>query len=232
MADKFVMIHSIASWVWGKGGDFLLPKGNRFVFLEQAALDGMEAFFRLGQYMPRENISFGASESHRFFVERKAAATIGNYGALNSFRAAVPAEMRDLLGVSLPPGPPLLAGSDLVIWRHSRKDDEVAQLLSALFSTEVQIKYSDYMGDLPVTKNALESLGESKDAEMNTFIETLNTGRLFSTTKFGGMLENQLAAGLMELWANLLKNPPDNLRESIQRTLEPIRRRFDMMNVK
>jgi len=232
MADKFVMIHSIASWVWGKGGDFILPKDNRAVFLEQAALDGMEAFFRLGQYMPQENISFGASESHRFFVERKAAATIGNYGALNSFRAAVPAEMRDLLGVSLPPGPPLLAGSDLVIWRHSRKDDEVAQLLSALFSTDVQIKYSDYMGDLPVTKDALESLGESKDAEIDTFIETLNTGRLFSTTKFGGMLENQLSTGLMELWANLLKNPPDNLRESIQRTLEPLQRRFDMMNVR
>jgi hypothetical protein len=120
----------------------------------------------------------------------------------------------------------------LVIWRHSRKDDEVAQLLSALFSTDVQIKYSDYMGDLPVTKDALESLGESKDAEIDTFIETLNTGRLFSTTKFGGMLENQLSTGLMELWANLLKNPPDNLRESIQRTLEPLQRRFDMMNVR
>ena len=94
------------------------------------------------------------------------------------------------------------------------------------------MKYSDYMGDLPVTKEALENLGESKDAEIDTFIETLNIGRLFATTKFGGMLETQLAAGLTELWSNLLKNPSSNSREAIQRTLQPVQRKFDMMNEK
>jgi multiple sugar transport system substrate-binding protein len=232
MADKFVVIHAIASWVWGKGGDFVLPKGNRAIFLEQAALEGMEAFFRLGQYMPEENLSFSAAESHHFFVERKAAVTIGDYGSLGRFRAAVPPEMRDLLGVSLPPGPPLLAGSDLVIWRHTRKDEDVAHLLSILFGTEVQIKYSEYMGDLPVTVDALENLAESHDSNMDTFIETLDTGRLFTTAKFGGMLELQLAAGLKDLWANLCCNPSGDVKRTIQKSLEPIRRRFDMMNEK
>lgn len=232
MADKFVMIHAITSWVWGKGGDFILPKGNRAVFLEEAALDGIEAFFRLGQYMPRENISFSAAESHSFFVERKAAITVGDYGCLKRFSAAIPAEMRHLLGVALPPGPPLLAGSDLVVWRHSRKDHEVAHALSILFSTEVQIKYSDYMGALPVTEEALENLAEPSDANMDILIETLDKGRLFATTKFGGMLEVQLAAGLTELWANLSQNPSEDLKEIIRKSLEPVRRRFDMMNEK
>lgn len=232
MADKFVVIHAITSWVWGKGGDFILPKGNRAVFLEPAALEGIEAFFRLGQYMPRENLSFRSAESHRFFIERKAAVTIGDYGSLKKFRAAIPPELRDLLGVALPPGPPLLAGSDLVVWRHSRKDHEVAHALSILFSTEVQIKYSDYMGALPVTEEALENLAEPGDSNMDVFIETLDKGRLFATTKFGGMLELQLAAGLTELWANLSQNPSENLKEIIQKSLEPVRRRFDMMNEK
>ncbi|MGC1376577.1 MAG: extracellular solute-binding protein [Anaerolineales bacterium] len=232
MADKFVMIHAIASWVWGKGGDFILSKGNRAAFLEQAALQGMEAFFRLSQYMPAENPSFSASESHRFFVERKAAATIGDYGALGRFRAALPPEMRDLLGVALPPGPPLLAGSDLVIWRHTRKDEEVAHLFSILFGTEVQIKYSEYMGGLPVTVDALENLAESRDANIDTFIETLEAGRLFTTAKFGGMLELQLAAGLKDVWANLSQNPSGDVKGTIRTSLEPIRRRFDMMNEK
>ena len=232
MADKFVTIHAITSWVWGKGGDFIQPKDNHAAFLEQAALEGMEAFFRLGQYMPQENISFSASESHRFFAERKAAMTIGDYGSLAKFRAAVSPEIRDLLGVALPPGPPLLAGSDLVIWRHSRKDNEVAHVVSIMFSTEVQIKYSDYMGGLPVTKDALENLAESGDSNIDTFIETLNVGRLFATTKFGGMLEMQLALGLTDLWANLLQYPSGDLKGTIKKTLGPIQRRFDMMNEK
>ena len=66
MADKFVVIHAIASWVWSKGGDFTLPKGNHAVFLEPPALDGMEAFFRLSQYMPPENLSFSASRISPF----------------------------------------------------------------------------------------------------------------------------------------------------------------------
>ncbi len=88
------------------------------------------------------------------------------------------------------------------------------------------------MGDLPVTKDALENLAESNDANIDTFIDTLNTGRLFATTKFGGMLEMQLAAGLVELWTNLSQNPSNNLKETIQKSFEPIRRRFDMMNEK
>ncbi len=230
MADKFVMIHAISSWVWGKGGDFISLKGNRAMFLQQDALDGLEAFFKLQKYMPAESASFNASDSHHFFLERKAAATIADFGSLSRFRAAIGPEFRSLLGVALPPGPPLLAGSDLVIWRHTRKDNEVGHLLSALFSTEVQIKYSEHVGHLPVTLDALENLGEANDDELDIFVETLNTGRLFATTKFGGMLELQLAGVLTDLWAIMSRTPGADVREILQKSLAPIQRRFDMMN--
>ncbi len=230
MKDKFVLIHSLPSWVWGKGADFISLKGNRAMFLQQDALDGIESYFRLSRYMPPENVSFGSSESHQFFVDRKAAATIGDFGALGKFRAAVSPEMRHLLGVALPPGPPLLAGSDLVVWRHTRKDEEVSHLLNALFSTEVQIKYSEYMGCLPVTLDALESLGDAKDDGVDMFIDVLSKGRVFATTKFGGMLELQLAITLIQVWAELAQNPTENLRETLRKSLEPVQRRFDMIN--
>lgn len=230
MSDKFVLIHAISSWVWGKGGDFISPKGNRALFTQDEALDGIEAFFKLGKYMPAENASFSAAQSHAFFLERKAAVTIADYGSLEKFRATLSPELRGLLGVALPPGPPLLAGSDLVVWRHTRKDHDVAHLLSALFSTEIQIKYSQHVGHLPVTLDALENLGEEKDAEMDMFIETLNAGRLFATTKFGGMLELQLAGILTDLWASVAKTPVENIRETLQKSLQPLQRRFDMMN--
>lgn len=229
MADRFVIIHSIVSWVWGKGGDFISPDGKRAIFLEKDALDGMEAYFRLGQYMPANSHTLTATDAQRIFTERKAALTLGPYGSLKSFLAAVPADKRELLGVVLPPGPPLVAGSDLVLWRHSRKPDEVAQLISVLFSNEVQIKYAAYLGHLPVTKEALEQIATNGDQNTHTFIETLNKGRLFTATKFAGMLEAQLSAGLAGLWANLAQHPSENIRDVIQNALQPLRRRFETL---
>ena len=72
------------------------------------------------------------------------------------------------------------------------------------------------MGGLPVTKNAFENLTESDEA-IHTFTETLDKGRLFATTKFGGMLEIQLVLGLTDLWANLSKYPSDDLKETIKK---------------
>jgi len=230
MADKFVIIHSVVSWVWGKGGDFISPEGNRAVFLEPAALDGLEAYFRLSRYMPDAGRPLSVAEAQQLFVERKAAITMGPYGSLNSFLAAVPPEMRGLLGVALPPGPPLIAGSDLVYWRHSRKDQEVFKLFETLFNTEIQIKYAEYLGDLPVTMNALEHLAKSTDPNVRTFVATLDKGRIFATTKFAGILEVQLGAALAGLWAEYSAQPADNLRDRLRTALGRVNHRFDMMH--
>ena len=230
MADKFVIIHSIVSWVWGKNGDFISPAGTRAIFLEKDALDGMEAYFRLMRYMPDGGRPFDFVQAEQLFIERKAAITLGSYGSLRDFRDSVAPEYHSQIGVALPPGPPLLAGSDLAIWRHSIKEDEIIELMSALYSTEIQIKYAEYLGDLPVTKSALEHLAQSPDEGVRMFTTTLDQGRIFAVTKFAGMLEIQLATALCTLWASLSEKPADNLRETIRKTLEPVRHRFDMLN--
>jgi multiple sugar transport system substrate-binding protein len=228
-ADKFVIIHSIVSWVWGRGGDFISPDEHRAIFLEKAALDGFEAYFRLAQYMPYAGRPISVSEAKRLFVERKAAVTLGPYGSLNSFHMSTPPELHDRLGVALPPGPPLIGGSDLVVWRYSQKNDEVTRLLTVLFSPDVQVKYAEYLGDLPVTQGALEHLAKSTDSNVRTFITTLDKGRIFSTTKFAGMLEVHLATTLARFWAELYEHPSDNLRGYLKEGLEPVRRRFDTL---
>jgi len=229
MADKFVIIHSIVSWVWGKGGDFISPNDNRAVFLEETAVDGLEAYFRLGRFMPNAGRPLSVPDAKRLFVERKAAVTLGPYGSLNSFLASTAPEFRDLLGVALPPGPPLIAGSDLVLWRYSQKYDELAKLFSVLFNTNVQVKYAEYLGDLPVTNEALDHLAKSTDSNVRTFIATLDKGRVFATTKFAGMLEIHLAVTLARLWAELYEHPTDDLRTSLREALDPVRQRFDAL---
>ncbi|HSB02068.1 MAG TPA: extracellular solute-binding protein [Anaerolineales bacterium] len=225
-ADKFVIIHSVVSWVWGKGGDFISPDDNRAMFLDEAALNGLEAYFRLAQYTPNAGRPLSVAEAKRLFVERKAAITMGPYGSLHDFLASTPPALHDLLGIALPPGPPLIAGSDLVLWRHSQKSDEIARLLTFLFSTSVQVNYAEYLGDLPVTSEALDHLARSTDSNLRTFITTLDKGRIFSTTKFAGMLEVHLAATLTRLWLELSEHPAHNLREYLREGLDPVQRKF------
>jgi len=229
-SDKFVIIHSIVSWVWGKGGDFISPEGKRAIFLEKPALDGMEAYFRLQQYTPNAGEPLSVPTAKRLFVERKAAVTLGPYGSLNEFLDSVSPEHRDRLGVALPPGPPLIAGSDLVFWRYSYKTNEAGNLLKALFSSDVQVKYAKFLGDLPVTQEALNNLAQGTDENVRTFITTLDKGRLFATTKFAGMLEIQLASALTGLWSTRAGRPMDGLRDALQSALEPVQNRFDMLN--
>ncbi len=228
--DGFAIVHSAASWVWGKGGDFISPEGTRAAFFEKNALDGLEAYFRLRQYMPQAGRPLSVAEANRLFVERKSAMTCGPYGFLREFRAAVPAEFRDLLGVAMPPGPPLIAGSDLVVWAHSWKTEEMFRALDALFNVDVQLGYAEHIGNLPVTRAALDRLSTSADANVVAFVTAIETGRIFAVTQFAGILEVQLAGALAALWAELSEQPTDDIRSTLQKALDPVRRRFDMLN--
>jgi multiple sugar transport system substrate-binding protein len=220
MADGFAIVHAIVSWVWGKGGDFISSDGARAAFFEKNTLDGLEAFFRLMPYMPQAGLPIGVADAQRWFVERKSAITIGPYGFLREFQAAAPPAFRDQLGVSMPPGPPLIAGSDLVLWAHSRNTDEMLSLLYSLFNPEIQLGYAEYLGDLPVTRAALEHLARSTDENIRAFVDILEHGRLFSVSKFSGMLEAQLAGVLADVWKDLAEHPTDDIRSQLQIALE------------
>lgn len=230
MADGFAIVHAIVSWVWGKGGDFISPDGTRAAFFEKNTLDGLESFFRLMPHMPQAGLPISVADARCWFVERKSAITIGPYGFLREFQAAASPAFRDQLGVAMPPGPPLVAGSDLVLWAHSRKTDQMLNLLYALFHPEIQLGYAEYLGDLPVTRAALEQLAVSEDENIRAFVGILEQGRLFSASKFSGMLEAQLAGVLADVWTDLAEHPTDNIRSQLQTALEPVRRRFDMLN--
>jgi hypothetical protein len=95
-ADKFVIIHSIVSWVWGKGGDFISPDGKRAIFLEQIALDGLEAYFRLMQYTPNAGEPLSVATAKRLFVEI-GSCYVGTLWVMKGF-SLCGSEFRDRLG--------------------------------------------------------------------------------------------------------------------------------------
>src|SRR5687767_8340990 len=59
----FNNIHTIASWIWGEGGDFTNPEGTRVTLSEPEALKGMNRYFDLYRFIPPEAKDMSAVES-------------------------------------------------------------------------------------------------------------------------------------------------------------------------
>ena len=109
-----------ASWVWAAGGDFISPDGKQILFAQHPAIAGLRNYFALGRYIPPALRQIGALQPDTQFLQHDdAAVTIGGPWLFNFLTDAA----RENVGLAPLPGASMLGGSQLVIWKHSRKQD-------------------------------------------------------------------------------------------------------------
>jgi multiple sugar transport system substrate-binding protein len=85
-------VHHLTSWVWGAGGHFLSPDGKAVMFAEKEALDGMEAFFRLGRFLGPDPAKIDDSLAPRLFWGGQAGVTLdGQWEYSTKMRTIAPA---------------------------------------------------------------------------------------------------------------------------------------------
>src|SRR5512133_2082227 len=128
-------IHSLASWVWGLGGEFLSADGTKIQFDRERALDGTKAYFGLGRYLGKAPL-VKELDADAAFRDGRAAVTISGYWILHEYKQA---EVADNLGVTTVPGVPFVGGEHLAIWKHSRYPKQaliLAKYLSRAQSSE------------------------------------------------------------------------------------------------
>ena len=227
--DKFIPIHSVASWVWAQNTDFISEDGRKALFIGSAALTGLKAYFRLAKFVSPACLHLDDQQYNRLFLERRAAATICNMGySYNWYRSLQP-ELRSRLKVALPPGPPLVGGSSLVIWNTTRVEELAFELVKFLVSPEIQSVYSLQMGQMPVRQEALNQPPFSTDPFLQSYANILTQGRVFPLAKFSGLLEDQLTQALQCVWHTVLSEPEADLEKIILSNLSPLARRYENM---
>ena len=118
--QKHSAIHSVASWVWASGGDFLSEDGKRVMFMGPEALAGLRAYFSMIQFMAPESQLADYRVNNQLFINRQSAIISGNGEIAAYIVNNLPDEMCSRLGVALPFGIPLVGGSSLVVWANSR----------------------------------------------------------------------------------------------------------------
>jgi multiple sugar transport system substrate-binding protein len=217
-----------ASWVWGAGGDFVSADGKRLLFQEPAARAGLRAYFALHRYLaPTARHLRGEQPDLQFLQNAAAAVTISGHWLFMDARAQPPAAALADLGLAPPPGPSFVGGSYLVIWKHSPQPAAALALIRFLTQRAAQVAYSQAMGLLPVTPEALAGAPFATDPAWQVVLRALQAGRTFPVIRTWGQIEYRLVAAFSTLWAEILADPQLDLEATLARQLTALAARLE-----
>jgi len=217
-----------ASWVWGKNGNFISLNQKKTAFNNSEARAGWKAYFSLYHYMPQTRRLENAADTQKLFADRQTAVILSNSMGLiyNILQHATP-EIASQLGVSLPPGPPLVGSSDLVVWNTTYSPADAVDVICFLTSPSVQAEFCKAMRVLPARKGVLSLPAFADFPFIGVFEKALQTGHSFTTLFQGGMLENQLSTAMLNIWKELVESPNQDLDALLSCILDPMARRTD-----
>ena len=221
---------NVASWVWGAGGDFVTPEGDRTLFSQPQALAGLAAYFGLARYLaPAVRRMTGDAPDQQFLHDPQTAVTVSGPWLFGAVREQGAAELPPQLGVSLPPGPSFVGGSYLAIWKYSPRYEAALKLIRFLTQAPQQVRYAERVGLLPVTHEAVAAPPFATDPLWQLTIRGVETGRSFPVTRSWGMLEYRLVATLRTIWTETLANPQRDLEAALKKQLDPLAERLDQL---
>ena len=197
-----------ASWVWAAGGDFISPDGKQVLFAQHQAIAGLRNYFALGRYIPPALRQIDALQLDTQFLQHDdTAVTIGGPWLFNFLTDAA----RDNVGLALPPGAPMLGGSHLVIWKHSRKQESALKLIRFLTQVDAQVTYAQRIGLLPAVVEALNDEPFTTDRLWRSAVQAVRAGRAVPITRSWGLMEDRLATEFAADLAGVLTTNPRSI---------------------
>lgn len=217
-------LHTLSTWVWQAGGDFISPDGKNPLFTQPESIRGMRAFFGLSRYMPNNNGPIDGTEAKKLFSQRKICATINGPWLLTHLTNR--SISLDRVGVTMIPGPSLVGGTLIVIYKHCRNPALALEFINFLLEDENARPYANLMGLLP-TRHAIwanEPLASNPIDQ--AFYQALSHGRSYPAVPRWGMIEQKLLGAISSAWESLLIDNPPTVDAVIDKYFTPLARRL------
>ncbi len=214
-------IHSAAPWVWGAGGEFIIPDGNEVIFHHPAAMSGLRNYFSLRSFM-RPSCTAEDNSRHQLFHGNPAVA-IECQVPYVFFRDHQPESLAKW-GICPTPGIPYLGGSNLVIWEHTHQSDAALKWVQFLIRKVDEQVGSLRPEDFPTRLKALDQWAASGDRFAIGFVESLKRGRGHMSARLWGLVEEKLLGVFPHIWEDLLSDPARDVDETLHQHLDPLAR--------
>jgi multiple sugar transport system substrate-binding protein len=226
-SDRYGTLHALASWVWGRGGDFCAPDGKRILFDQTAALAALQSYFGLLRYLsPEGRRMMQTKEGATLFHQGQSAMA---FGTIKLTRAAdIAPEVAANWGAAMLPAPCFVGGTNLVIWRHTRRERAAVELVRFLMSNQALTQANLAMAALPPRLTLLDAPELAHDAVRGVMAQAIKTGRSYPAFRLWGMLEERLVSALLAIGADVLGQPDRDLRDTIELHIKPLAQRLNL----
>lgn len=193
-----ILIHDLAPWIWGSGGNFLSSDRHFSHFHEPAALKGIDFYYRmmvdhLIPLLGRDRFFTGDFFSGQFAFQLSGVWPINSF--LNPKYPYYQPDVADHYGISVFPSGPAgqvtyLGGSNLAIVSTSQHPHAAWKLIKFLTSLESQVRHCRQIGMLPSRYSALEELLEAAPVRVaEVFRHSLRVARTLPCAATLGTIE-------------------------------------------
>lgn len=230
MATGGLVIHNMASWIWGRGGSFRSPDYRKISLIEPEGRKGMADFFSLHQFMDPAAQGMNYTQTNNAFFSGNNAVMLSGQWAMPEIKARkewVIPEISENTGYAPPPGVPYVGSTHLVIWRHSLHDYDCLRLIDHLTSLPVLEKLFTISSNFPARCTALESAVFSVDPDYRMVIDCIKRGRGFRSARLWAGIEARLNVLCDQLWKDLFANPDLNLDAEIEKRISDLAPRIE-----
>lgn len=222
-------LHTLPSWIWGAGGDFVDANYRRVAFADKAARKGIRDYYSLYPFMNPAYHDINPYEAEILFLEGKAAVTVSGPWTVFPVNQIPDPSIMEKMGVAKMPGVSCVLASDLVIWKHTpvRQERLAVELVKFLNSHKAEHTISRQAGMIPARMKTLETEPFSTDPDYGIFITSLLTGRPLPTMRLWGLIEERLTNTLAVLWHKILAEPEPDLDKLISAELTPLAKKLN-----
>lgn len=227
-SDRYGTLHTLASWVWGRNGDFCSSDGKRVLFDRFEAVSALRAYFDLLRHLsPEGRRLMQTKEGTALFHEGKSAIAFGTM-MLSQPAYAIAPEVTANWGTAPLPAPCFVGGSNLVIWNHTHHERAAVELVRFLMSDAVLAQANRAMATLPPRLAVLDLPEFAHDPMQGVMAQAIKTGRSYPAFRLWGLLEDRLINALLSIGAEVIAHPDRDLTELIEQQIRPLAQRVSL----
>lgn len=227
--DRYGMLHTLASWVWAYGGDFLSKDGKRLLLNQPKSMQALSAYFALLQYASESGRQEMREKTHTpLFHLGHSAITFGTV-RMAMPESAVPNQVKENWGWAGLPQPCFVGGSNIVIWKHTHNKRAALKLVEFLTSPDTLSRVNPQMATLPPRLDVLRTSQFTENPMYRVMGHAITHGRAYPPLRLWGLVEEKLVSALLQIGAELLESPKEKASEIIESGVATVTRRVDML---
>lgn len=198
---EWILMHDLAPWVWGAGGEFVDATTSKAVFHQEPAVQGLRFYFNMIRSGMIPVIGREALVADHFFTGQFAFQISGMWPSETTFDPQHPEYCEEVArhyGVTLVPAGPsgratFLGSSHLAMTSFSQHPEEAATWVRFLTDATPQLRHARAIGMLPPRYSAFDHLFRSADQAVGAvFRRSLDYARTFPPLLTLGTIERIL----------------------------------------